>query len=309
MMEKQQIKQIFGVDFDIKIPTLTTDETFKSYIPKKDESYIFEDEITKAVLAGFAYNKRVLVYGLHGSGKSSHIEQIANRLSWPCIRVNLDGHIGRIDLIGRDVITLKDGKQITYFKQGILPFAMENGIALIFDEYDAGRPEVMFVLQRVLESDGKLTLSEENKVITPHPNFRLFATANTIGLGDETGLYHGTNMLNQGQLDRWNIIIHQNYMLGEKEEQMLIKKVEGIAPFKNQIPKMVGFAQLTRNAFKNGDMSVLVSPRTLISWCENLVIFGDLNLALKFAFLNKCDSNDLNLIKEFYQRAFNSELE
>ncbi|MFN5351728.1 MAG: AAA family ATPase [Alphaproteobacteria bacterium] len=309
MFNKNSIKEIFGLDFDISFSPPKIESNLQSYIPKKDDSYFFDAEITKALLAGFAFNKRVLVYGLHGSGKSSHIEQIANRLAWPCVRVNLDGHIGRIDLIGRDVISLKDGKQITEFKQGILPWAMEKGVALIFDEYDAGRPEVMFVLQRVLESEGKLTLSEENRIIEPHPNFRLFATANTIGLGDETGLYHGTNMVNQGQLDRWNIIIHQDYIPVEKEIKMLLLKIPKMQKYSAELTKMVGFASLTRNAFKNGDLAVLVSPRTMISWCENLVIFGDLNLALKFAFLNKCDANDLNLIKEFYQRAFNRELE
>ena len=309
-MVDMNIEKEFGIkNFDLQIKNPQIEDNLKEYIPAKDDNYYFDEIVTKAILASFANNKKTLLFGLHGVGKSTHIEQVSARLNWPCVRVNLDGHIGRIDLIGRDVITLKEGKQITEFKNGILPWAMENGIALILDEYDAGRPEIMFVLQRVLESEGRLTLSEINKVITPHKNFRIFATANTIGFGDEAGIYHGTNMINQGQLDRFNIIVEQKYMNPETELKVLYSKLPEIKKkYATEAKNMTKLAELTRIAFKNGDLSVLISPRTIVSWAENLLMFNDFDLSLKFAYLNKCDENDKEVFAELFQRCFAKEL-
>ena len=279
------------------------------YVPNIDESYKFDKNTTLAILAGFSHNRRVMIQGYHGSGKSTHIEQVAARLNWPCIRVNLDSHISRIDLLGKDAITLKDGKQITEFKEGILPWSFQNPVALVFDEYDAGRSDVMFVLQRILESDGYFTLLDRNKVISPHPGFRLFATANTVGLGDTSGLYHGTQQINQGQMDRWHIVSTLNYLDPELELKVVLSKVpsldnkEGLEVARN----MISVANLSRQGFANGDISTLMSPRTVISWAENFKIFSDLNKSFEITFLNKCDETERVIIAEYYQRCFDSE--
>jgi cobaltochelatase CobS len=276
------------------------------FIPDIDTDYAFDADTTEAILAGFSANKRVLIQGFHGTGKSSHVEQVAARLNWPLIRINLDGHVSRIDLIGRDAIILQDGKQVTAFKDGVLPFAMQHGLALMFDEYDAGRPDVMFVLQRLLEEGGKLTLPDQNRVIRPHPAFRLFATANTIGLGDATGMYHGTNPINQGQLDRWNMVVKLDYLPPEQEESILLKKAGFLQP--TQIRGMVALANLTRAGFASGDVSTVMSPRTLLSWAENIQLFGDVARAFRLSYLNKCDEAEYALVAEYYQRAMGTEL-
>jgi cobaltochelatase CobS len=279
------------------------------YVPNVDESYKFDKNTTLAILAGFSHNRRVMIQGYHGSGKSTHIEQVAARLNWPCIRVNLDSHISRIDLLGKDAITLKEGKQITEFKEGILPWALQTPTALVFDEYDAGRPDVMFVIQRVLEVEGKLTLLDQNKVISPHSGFRLFATANTVGLGDTSGLYHGTQQINQGQMDRWHIVSVLNYLDPDLELKVVISKVpnldnkEGLEIATN----MISVANLSRQGFANGDISTLMSPRTVISWAENYQIFNDLNKSFEITFLNKCDETERVIIAEYFQRCFDSE--
>ncbi len=277
------------------------------YTPEIDKNYYFDETTTRAIVAGFTHNRRVLIQGLHGTGKSTHIEQIAARLNWPCIRINLDSHISRIDLIGKDAIILQDGKQITQFQEGMLPFALQNPIALCFDEYDAGRPDVMFVIQRILEYDGKLTLLDQGRVLTPHKYFRLFATANTVGLGDSTGLYHGTQQINQGQMDRWNIVAQLNYLSREKEIKIISSKVKDL-PL-NIISKMVSLAALTRQAFENGDLAILMSPRTVLSWAENTLIFQSPAHAFIFSFYNKSDESERDTLKEFYQRCFGNELE
>ena len=258
---------------------------------------------------GFKYNKKVLIQGLHGTGKSSHLEQIAARLNWPCIRINLDGHISRFDLLGKDTITLKDQKQITTFKEGLLPWAIKNPVALVFDEYDAGRPDVMFVIQRVLEAEGKLTLLDQNTVINPNPFFRIFGTCNTLGLGDTSGLYYGTQNLNQGQLDRWNIFCALNFLKPEIEEKIIKNKLKKTnKKVRDSVVNMVKLANLVRDAFKSSEISVIMSPRTCIIWAENYEIFGDIDHAFKLSFLNKCDQNDKKIINEFYQRCFSREL-
>ena len=279
-------------------------------VPEIDESYQFDRATTLSILAGFIHNRRVLVQGYHGTGKSTHIEQVAARLNWPCIRINLDSHISRTDLIGRDAIVLKDGKQVTEFAEGILPFALRRPIALVFDEYDAGRPDVMFVIQRILEAQGKLTLLDQNSVITPHPYFRIFATSNTIGLGDATGLYHGTQPINQGQMDRWNIVTTLNYFPAGIEEQIVLAKQPVYANGKGKkiVGQMVAMANLTRAGFMNGDISTVMSPRTVLSWAENAIIFGDVDLAFRLSFLNKCDEMERPTIAEYYQRCFDIEL-
>ena len=279
-------------------------------VPEIDESYQFDRATTLSILAGFIHNRRVLVQGYHGTGKSTHIEQVAARLNWPCIRINLDSHISRTDLIGRDAIVLKDGKQVTEFAEGILPFALRRPIALVFDEYDAGRPDVMFVIQRILEAQGKLTLLDQNSVITPHPYFRIFATSNTIGLGDATGLYHGTQPINQGQMDRWNIVTTLNYLPAGIEEQIVLAKQPVYANGKGKkiVGQMVAMANLTRAGFMNGDISTVMSPRTVLSWAENAIIFGDVDLAFRLSFLNKCDEMERHTIAEYYQRCFDIEL-
>ena len=300
------VRKTFDIDVDMKVMGFKEPN---EYVPTLDESYKFDKNTTLAILAGFSHNRRVMIQGYHGSGKSTHIEQVAARLNWPCIRVNLDSHISRIDLLGKDAITLKDGKQITEFKEGILPWALQTPTALVFDEYDAGRPDVMFVIQRVLEVEGKLTLLDQNKVISPHSGFRLFATANTVGLGDTPGLYHGTQQINQGQMDRWHIVSTLNYLDPELELKVVLSKVqsldnkEGVEIAKN----MISVANLSRQGFANGDISTLMSPRTVISWAENYQIFNDLNKSFEITFLNKCDETERVIIAEYYQRCFDSE--
>jgi len=279
-------------------------------VPEIDSSYKFAQDTTLAILAGFQFNRRVIIQGYHGTGKSTHIEQVAARLNWPCVRVNLDSHISRIDLIGKDVIKLQDGKQVTEFQQGILPWALQNSCALVFDEYDAGRPDVMFVIQRVLETDGKLTLLDQNQILTPHKNFRLFATSNTVGLGDTTGLYHGTQQINQGQMDRWSIVSTLNYLDPDQEKEIIISKLPSLANDEGEIVvrRMIGVAELTRNSFINGDISTLMSPRTVINWAQNLEIFQDLAFSFRVTFLNKCDELERATVAEFFQRCFEKEL-
>lgn len=301
------VKSTFGFDAAIKVPAFSA---ASEYVPDSDDTYRFDRDTTLAILAGFAHNRRVMVQGYHGTGKSTHIEQIAARLNWPCIRINLDSHISRIDLIGKDAIVLKDGKQITEFREGLLPWALQRPVALVFDEYDAGRPDVMFVIQRVLEVQGKLTLLDQNKVIRPHPAFRLFATTNTIGLGDTTGLYHGTQQINQGQMDRWSIVATLNYLPHQDETNIVLAKLPGYnsPEKKNVIDAMVRVADLTRNAFVAGDISTVMSPRTVITWAENTEIFGDVGFAFRLTFLNKCDELERPAVAEFYQRAFGEDL-
>ena len=304
---KVNARDAFDIDVDMIIPAFSKPS---DYVPKTDPSYQFDHDTTIAILAGFAHNRRVMVQGYHGTGKSTHIEQVAARLNWPCIRVNLDSHISRIDLIGKDAIVLRDGKQVTEFREGILPWALQNQVALVFDEYDAGRADVMFVIQRVLEVDGKLTLLDSNKVIRPNPHFRLFATANTVGLGDTTGLYHGTQQINQGQMDRWSIVSSLNYLPHEDEVGIVLAKVPQYAN-KNgteQIVAMVRMADLTRKGFMAGDLSTVMSPRTVITWAENAAIFGDMTLAFRLTFLNKCDEVERPTVAEYYQRCFGIDL-
>jgi cobaltochelatase CobS len=298
----------FGIDSDLQVPAFSA---HSELVPAIDDAYRFDRETTLAILAGFSHNRRVMIQGYHGTGKSTHIEQVAARLNWPCIRVNLDSHISRIDLIGKDAIVLKDGKQITEFREGILPWALQHPCALVFDEYDAGRPDVMFVIQRVLEVEGKLTLLDQNKVIRPHPSFRLFATANTVGLGDTTGLYHGTQQINQGQMDRWNIVATLNYLPHAQETAIVLAKLRIDAKdvaAKKQIESMVALAELTRAGFINGDLSTVMSPRTVITWAENTRIFNDVAFAFRLTFLNKCDEAERSTVGEYYQRCFNAEL-
>ena len=300
-------RDVFGIDVDMMIPAFSE---ASDYVPTHDPNYQFDHDTTIAILAGFAHNRRVMVQGYHGTGKSTHIEQVAARLNWPCIRVNLDSHISRIDLIGKDAIVLRDGKQVTEFREGILPWALQNAVALVFDEYDAGRADVMFVIQRVLEVDGKLTLLDSNKVIHPNPHFRLFATANTVGLGDTTGLYHGTQQINQGQMDRWSIVSTLNYLPHEDEVGIVTAKVPQYAD-KNgteQVAAMVRMADLTRKGFMAGDLSTVMSPRTVITWAENAAIFGDMTLAFRLTFLNKCDEVERPTVAEYYQRCFGIDL-
>ncbi len=304
---KVSVRQLFGFDSNLEVPAYAkTDEN----VPDLDPDYIFDRDTTLAILAGFAHNRRVMVTGYHGTGKSTHIEQVAARLNWPCVRINLDSHVSRIDLVGKDAIVLKDGKQITEFKDGILPWALQNNVALCFDEYDAGRPDVMFVIQRILEVSGKLTLLDQKRVIRPHPCFRLFATANTVGLGDTSGLYHGTQQINQGQMDRWSIVTTLNYLPHDKEVDIVLSKAKHYKgkEGKDIVNKMVRVADLTRNAFMNGDISTVMSPRTVITWAENADIFGDIGFAFRVTFLNKCDELERGLVAEFYQRAFGVEL-
>ncbi|MBV9990430.1 MAG: cobaltochelatase subunit CobS [Alphaproteobacteria bacterium] len=301
------VKTVFGIDAKMKVPA------FKSpneYVPDRDEAYRFDRETTLAILAGFAHNRRVMVQGYHGTGKSTHIEQVASRLNWPLIRINLDSHISRIDLIGKDAIVVKDGQQVTEFREGLLPWALQRPVALVFDEYDAGRPDVMFVIQRVLEASGKLTLLDQNRVIRAHPAFRLFSTTNTIGLGDTTGLYHGTQQINQGQMDRWSIVATLNYLPHDNEVEIVTAKVPSYdtPEKKKQISAMVRVADMTRNAFMNGDLSTVMSPRTVITWAENAEIYQNVGFAFRLTFLNKCDELERASVAEFYQRAFGEEL-
>jgi cobaltochelatase CobS len=305
---KVSVRQVFGIDSDMEAPAYSTSE---EHVPDLDPDYLFDRDTTLAILAGFAKNRRVMVTGYHGTGKSTHIEQVAARLNWPCIRINLDSHVSRVDLVGKDAIVLKDGKQVTEFKDGILPWALQNNVALCFDEYDAGRPDVMFVIQRVLEVAGRLTLLDQSRVIRPHPAFRLFSTTNTIGLGDTSGLYHGTQQINQGQMDRWSIVATLNYLPHDREVDIVLAKVQSFRDIKggrDMISKMVRVADLTRNAFVAGDLSTVMSPRTVITWAENTEIFSDVGFAFRLTFLNKCDELERTLVAEFYQRCFGQEL-
>ena len=300
-------RQSFGLDIDMQVPAFSQPS---EHVPDIDEAYRFDHDTTIAILAGFAYNRRVIIQGYHGTGKSTHIEQVAARLNWPCIRVNLDSHISRIDLIGKDAIVLKGGKQVTEFREGLLPWALQNPTALVFDEYDAGRPDVMFVIQRVLEVEGKLTLLDQNRVIQPHPAFRLFATANTVGLGDTTGLYHGTQQINQGQMDRWNIVTVLNYLPHGDEVNIVLAKTPDYdnEDGRRTIGAMVALADLTRAGFIAGDISTVMSPRTVITWAENARIFNDVGFAFRVTFLNKCDEIERPIVAEYYQRAMGAEL-
>ena len=305
---KVSARRLFGIDSDLQVPAFSQPS---EHVPDVDPAYRFDRNTTLAILAGFTYNRRVLIQGYHGTGKSTHIEQIAARLNWPCLRINLDSHISRIDLIGKDAIVLRDGRQVTEFREGILPWALQSPTTLIFDEYDAGRPDVMFVIQRVLEVEGKLTLLDQNKVIRPHPAFRLFATANTVGLGDTTGLYHGTQQINQGQMDRWNIVATLNYLPFADEVAIVLAKSPSFAnePGRAVVAAMVRLAELTRAGFINGDISTVMSPRTVITWAENTRIFnGDVALAFRLTFLNKCDEVERATVAEYYQRCFGQEL-
>ncbi|WP_284360949.1 cobaltochelatase subunit CobS [Candidatus Phycosocius spiralis] len=300
------VQDTFGFASKLMTPAFSQPN---EYVPELDTTYQFDPQTTRAILAGFAHNRRVMIQGFHGTGKSTHIEQVAARLNWPLVRVNLDSHVSRIDLVGKDAIVLKDGKQITEFREGILPWALQRQVALVFDEYDAGRPDVMFVIQRVLEASGRLTLLDQNKVIKPHPAFRLFATTNTIGLGDTTGLYHGTQQINQGQLDRWSIVTTLNYLDHDVETEIVAAKLGESDPNKRaELSKMVRVADMTRNAFMNGDISTVMSPRTVISWAQNADIFEDVGLAFRLTFLNKCDELERPTVAEFYQRCFGADL-
>lgn len=301
------VRDVFGIDSDMIVPAYSKKDP---HVPDADPDYIFDRQTTLAILAGFAYNRRVMVSGYHGTGKSTHIEQVAARLNWPCVRVNLDSHVSRIDLIGKDAIVVKDGMQVTEFKDGILPWAYQNNVALVFDEYDAGRPDVMFVIQRVLESSGRLTLLDQSRVINPHPAFRMFATANTVGLGDTTGLYHGTQQINQAQMDRWSIVTTLNYLPHDNEVEIILAKSKHYqnAEGREIVSKMVRVADMTRQAFINGDLSTVMSPRTVITWSENANIFTDVGFAFRLTFLNKCDELERSIVAEFYQRAFGEEL-
>ncbi|RIA56411.1 cobaltochelatase subunit CobS [Dichotomicrobium thermohalophilum] len=304
---KVSVRQVFGIDTDMEVPAFSQ---ASPHVPDLDPDYLFNKETTMAILAGFAHNRRVMVQGYHGTGKSTHIEQVAARLNWPCVRVNLDSHVSRIDLVGKDAIVVREGKQVTEFREGILPWALQSNTALVFDEYDAGRPDVMFVIQRVLEVSGRLTLLDQSRVIRPHPAFRLFATTNTVGLGDTSGLYHGTQQINQGQMDRWSIVVTLNYLPHDEEVNIAAAKVKSFdtPDGRETLSKMVRLADLTRSAFINGDLSTVMSPRTVITWAENSEIFGDIGTSFQLSFLNKCDELERGLVAEFYQRCFGEEL-
>jgi cobaltochelatase CobS len=301
------VRELFGIDTDLRVPAFSERTP---HVPEIDEAYRFNPDVTLALLAGFGRNRRVLVQGLHGTGKSTHVEQVAARLNWPCVRINLDGHISRLDLVGRDAVVLREGRQVTEFQEGIVPWALQRPIALIFDEYDAGRPEVMFVIQRILERDGKFTLADQNRVIAPHPAFRLFATANTVGLGNLNGLYHGAQKLNHAQIDRWNIVATLNYLPAAEEAAIVRARVPWAAAASRAglVEAMVAVADLTRQGFASGDLSTLMSPRTVITWAENCEIFRDPEAAFRMSFLNKCDDAERQIVAEYYQRCFGREL-
>ena len=305
---KIDVAKVFNIDSDI---TVKGYKNKTEWVPQVDESYVFDKDTTLSILAGFEHNRRVMVQGFHGTGKSTHIEQIAARLNWPCVRINLDSHISRIDLLGKDAIKLNDGKQITEFQEGLLPWSIQNPVALVFDEYDAGRPDVMFVIQRILEVEGKLTLLDQNKILDPHGSFRLFATTNTVGLGDMTGLYHGTQQINQGQMDRWHILATLNYLDPDQEYKVVMSKLNNFKGVKNQdiVKNMIKLANLTRTGFANGDISTLMSPRTVISWGQNFKIFKDIVSSFKLTFLNKCDEVERSIISEYFQRCFDLEID
>jgi cobaltochelatase CobS len=300
-------RELFGLDTVLKVPAFSHRD---EHVPDVDPAFHFDPDVTLALLAGFAHNRRVLVQGLHGTGKSSHVEQVAARLSWPCVRVNLDGHVGRLDLVGRDAIVLREGRQVTEFQEGIVPWALQRPVALVFDEYDAGRPDVMFVIQRLLEREGAFTLLDQNRVLRPHPAFRLFATANTVGLGNLNGLYHGTQLLNHAQVDRWNIVAALDYLAPAREAAIVCARVPALddEAGRTLVARMVAVAGLTRQGFAAGDLSCLMSPRTVISWAENLQIFRDPALAFRLSFLNKCDEAERALVAEYFQRGFDVEL-
>jgi cobaltochelatase CobS len=304
---KISVRQSFGIDSELQVPAFSQTT---EYVPEIDDAYRFDRDTTLAILAGFAYNRRVMIQGYHGTGKSTHIEQVAAHLNWPCVRVNLDSHISRIDLIGKDAIVLRDGKQVTEYREGMLPWALQHPVALVFDEYDAGRPDVMFVIQRVLEVEGRMTLLDQNRVIRPHPSFRLFSTANTVGLGDTSGLYHGTQQINQGQMDRWNIVAQLNYLEHDAEVDIVLAKCPDYQSDEDRktLSRMVSLADLSRSGFMAGDISTVMSPRTVITWAENARIFGDLGFAFRLTFLNKCDEAERPIIAEYYQRCFGVEL-
>jgi cobaltochelatase CobS len=304
---KISVRQTFGIESNLQVPAFSQ---ATEHVPDIDEAYRFDRNTTLAILAGFAYNRRVMIQGYHGTGKSTHIEQVAARLNWPCVRVNLDSHISRIDLIGKDAIVLRDGMQVTEYREGILPWALQNPTCLVFDEYDAGRPDVMFVIQRVLEVEGKMTLLDQNRVIRPHPAFRLFSTANTVGLGDTTGLYHGTQQINQGQMDRWNVVATLNYLPHDEEIEIVIAKAPSYdtPEGRRTISAMVALADLSRSGFVNGDISTVMSPRTVITWAENAKIFDDIAFGFRVTFLNKCDELERPIVAEYYQRCFGTEL-
>jgi len=301
------VRQTFGLDSDMQVPAFSAGN---AYVPDLDDAYRFDHDTTLAILAGFAYNRRVMIQGYHGTGKSTHIEQVAARLNWPLVRVNLDSHISRIDLVGKDAIVIKDGLQVTEFREGLLPWALQRPVGLVFDEYDAGRPDVMFVIQRVLESSGRLTLLDQNRVIRPHPAFRLFSTTNTIGLGDTSGLYHGTQQINQAQMDRWNIVATLNYLPHDDEVNIVLAKspTYDTKEGRERISAMVALADLTRSGFINGDLSTVMSPRTVMTWAENARIFNDLAFGFRVTFLNKCDETERPIVAEYYQRCFGTEL-
>ena len=302
------VREVFGLDSDLRVPAFRAPD---AHVPEVDPAYRFQHDVTLALLAGFAHNRRVLVQGLHGTGKSTHIEQVAARLNWPCLRVNLDGHVGRLDLIGRDAVVLRDGQQVTEFQPGILPWALQRPVALVFDEYDAGRPDVMFVIQRVLEQGGRLTLLDQNTVLTPHPAFRLFATANTVGQGNLNGLYHGVQRLNHAQIDRWNIVAALDYLHPAEEEAIVLARVPALGDEAGRrlVAQMVALAALTRKGFAAGDVSTLMSPRTVITWAENLQIFGDVAVAFRLSYANKCDEAERPVVAEYFQRCLDRELE
>ncbi len=300
-------RELFGIDTDLMVPAFSERD---AHVPEVDTAYRFNREVTLAILAGFTHNRRVMVQGLHGSGKSTHIEQVAARLNWPCVRVNLDGHVSRLDLVGRDAVVLRDGKQVTEFQPGIVPWALQRPVALVFDEYDAGRPDVMFVIQRVLEREGRFTLMDQNRVLTPHAGFRLFATANTVGLGNLNGLYHGAQRLNHAQIDRWNIVATLNYLPADEEAAIVLARVPALADDAGRalVRRMVAMADCTRKGFAAGDLSTLMSPRTVITWAENLQIFLDVALAFQLSFGNKCDEAEHPIVAEYFQRCFDREL-
>jgi cobaltochelatase CobS len=306
--ETISVREVFGIDSNMRVQAFAERA---DYVPDIDEGYHFNPEVTLAILAGFTHNRRVMLQGLHGTGKSTHIEQVAARLNWPAIRVNLDGHISRLDLVGKDTIVIRENRQVTEFQEGIVPWSLQRPMALVFDEYDAGRADVMFVIQRLLERDGKFALLDQNRVLTPHPSFRLFATANTVGLGNSTGLYHGTQLLNHGQIDRWNIVATLNYLSAEEEMVIVQSRVPEFTSEKNTklLKSMIAMATMTREGFVVGDLSTLMSPRTVISWAENTLIFDDHELAFRFSFLNKCEEDEHPIIAEYFQRCFDAELD
>ena len=305
---KINVAEVFNIDTKLSVKGF---KDKSDWVPDIDDSYVFDKDTTLAVLAGFEHNRRVMIQGFHGTGKSTHIEQIAARLNWPCVRINLDSHISRIDLLGKDAIKLNDGKQVTEFQEGLLPWSIQNPVALVFDEYDAGRPDVMFVIQRILEVDGKLTLLDQNQILEPHNSFRLFATTNTVGLGDMTGLYHGTQQINQGQMDRWHILSTLNYLEPNQEYKVVMSKLGNLKGAKNQeiIKNMIKVANLTRSGFANGDISTLMSPRTVISWGQNFKIFKDIVSSFELTFLNKCDEVERTIISEYFQRCFDIDID